>query len=91
MGGNKPDVSRLEQNSVFQKFARDEDELSRFKQLMKDHPSAVIQKNMLGMYVAGVKTYARISTKTPTYAETYNLLKQYDLIPEQWHSYYPNE
>jgi hypothetical protein len=88
MAGELPPVENPKQNTVFQRFIRDLDELERFKKLMSNHPELVIQKNMLGSYVGGVRTYARVALRHSSFEEMHALLKSYDLVPVQWSEYY---
>jgi len=89
MAGEEPDFSNLLQESVYQRFVRNRYEFTNFKRLMREHPENVVQKNMLGGYVGGIRTYARIAIKADGFNELRNLLAQYDLEPKEWSEYYP--
>ena len=88
MAGTDPGLQNVHTNSVFQRFVRSEEELKRFKTLMKENPHAVVQKNMLGSHVAGIKTYARIALRAEDFPSMLSLLQKYDLVPTQWADYY---
>jgi len=88
MTGSDPELSDVQANSVFQRFVRSEQELKAFKLLMKENPDSVIQKNMLGSFVGGIKTYARIAIRAKNFTTMHELLRRYDLIPTQWTEYY---
>lgn len=88
MAGEEPDFSDLQLGSVFQRFVRNKRELSNFRKLMRDHPEHVVQKNMLGSIVGGVRTYARIALRARSFQELRDLLAQYDLVPSEWSEYY---
>jgi len=82
MAGNVPDLSNLQQNTVFQRFVRSKRELALYCELMSDNPELVIQKNMLGSYVGGVATYARIALRSKSFDALVTLLQDYEIVPE---------
>jgi len=88
MAGERPELNNLKENTVFQRFVRSQKEYDSYSELMKAHPRHVVQKNILGSYVGGVKTYARIALKHKSFDDLKGMLNDYNLIPKEWENIY---
>jgi len=80
----KPDLKNY---VVFQRFVRNEDELSRYRAFIKQYPEMVYDARLLKSQYADVLTLARISLFATTYEELKDALGEHNLIPPEFSQY----
>lgn len=77
------------ENSVYQRFIRNEEELANMKALLSARPEMSEDVRLGGGTVAGVPTLARVAVKAKTFEDMLAALKAHHLVPREWSAYYP--
>lgn len=80
-----PSVSR---GTVFQHFIDTKDKHEIYLKLAKENPDNIIEFRKLGINLPAVTRFGRISIRAENFVSLVELLKKYELLPNEWEAMY---
>lgn len=77
-------------NSLLRRYVGDPEEVRRYSWLVRSHPEAVVDARLKPGKLGGHWNYAaRLTLRAPDFEQMRAMLREADVEPERWQTYYP--